>query len=446
GAGAAALRAAELGRDRPDDGDHRGRGQQALRPRAEAAQDDFEHPARRPAGDAAMTDPNLALDPVAVLAGEFAERYRRGEWPSLTEYTERYPDLADQIRGLFPALVVMEELGSVEGPGPSAIAAPNLGKVPDQLGDFRLLREVGRGGMGIVYEAVQESLGRHVALKVFPAHGLMSPTHLERFRREARAAARLHHTNIVPVHGVGEHDGVHYYAMQFIQGQGLDEVLKEVKRLRGQKAPPAGEGPGRGTGVSQSLAQSLLSGQFAGPDPCGQEGEGSAAALTERPAGATPLPPVPSPTGRSRGPDGAGAAGSVADSASGAELTSQTEAQYFRSVAQMGMQVAAGLDYAHKQGILHRDIKPSNLLLDPHGTVWITDFGLAKAEGADDLTRTGDILGTLRYMAPERFNGSSDPRSDVYGLGITLYELLTLRPAFEDSIRGRLIERVTYED
>ena len=105
-----------------------------------------------------MTDPNLALDPVAVLAGEFAERYRLGQRPSISEYTERYPELADQIRELFPALVVMEELGSVEGP--SAVTAPSLGKVPEQLGDFRLLREVGRGGMGIVYEAVQESLGR----------------------------------------------------------------------------------------------------------------------------------------------------------------------------------------------------------------------------------------------------------------------------------------------
>src|SRR5262249_52827432 len=116
-------------------------------------------------------------------------------------------------------------------------------RVPEQLGDYRILREVGRGGMGIVYEAVQESLGRHVALKVLPAHGLMSPTHLERFRREARAAARLHHTNIVPVHGFGEHEGVHYYAMQFIQGQGWDEVLKEVKRLRDRKGPSPAESP-----------------------------------------------------------------------------------------------------------------------------------------------------------------------------------------------------------
>jgi len=136
----------------------------------------------------------------------------------------------------------------------------------------------------------------------------------------------------------------------------------------------------------------------------------------------------------------------IAGSASGTELTAQPEAQYFRSVAQMGVQVAAGLDYAHKQGILHRDIKPSNLLLDARGTVWITDFGLAKAEGADELTRTGDIVGTLRYMAPERFHGGSDPRSDVYSLGVTLYEMLTLCPAFEDSNRVRLMGRVTHED
>ncbi len=128
------------------------------------------------------------------------------------------------------------------------------------------------------------------------------------------------------------------------------------------------------------------------------------------------------------------------------ELTSQQDAQYHRSVAQMGVQVANGLDYAHKQGVLHRDIKPSNLLLDAKGTVWITDFGLAKAEGADDLTETGDIVGTVRYMAPERFNGWSDPRSDVYSLGITLYEILTLHPALTNSSRMRLIERIMYDD
>src|SRR5260221_3089046 len=114
----------------------------------------------------------------------------------------------------------------------------------DRLGDYRILREVGRGGMGVVYEAVQESLGRHVAIKVLPAQNWKNPTHLERFRREARAVARLHHTNIVPVFGVGESEGVHYYAMQFIQGQSLDSVLHELKRLRRvRSAPPRGPTP-----------------------------------------------------------------------------------------------------------------------------------------------------------------------------------------------------------
>src|SRR5262245_53131748 len=144
-------------------------------------------------------------DPVDRLAEEFAARYRRGEAPSLSEYTDRYPELADEIREVFPALVAMERLkpaageatGGYDGPGQEE-SAPL-----DHLGDYRILREVARGGMGVVYEAEQESLGRHVALKVLPPHARLNPTYLERFRREAKAAARLHHTNIVPVFGVG---------------------------------------------------------------------------------------------------------------------------------------------------------------------------------------------------------------------------------------------------
>ena len=118
---------------------------------------------------------------------------------------------------------------------------------------------------------------------------------------------------------------------------------------------------------------------------------------------------------------------------------------FFRSVAQIGRQAAQGLAYAHARGIVHRDIKPSNLLLDTAGVVWITDFGLAKAED-DGLTATGDILGTLRYMAPERFRGEGDARADIYALGLTLYELLTLRPAFDSSDRLKLIEQIKTEE
>jgi serine/threonine protein kinase/WD40 repeat protein len=361
-----------------------------------------------------MTETHSGPDLLNDLAHEFAERFRRGERPTLTEYTDRYPDLADQIRDLFPALVVMEQFGSVAGPPSEATPGP---QIPPQLGEYRILREVGRGGMGIVYEAVQESLGRHVALKVLPFHGLISPTHLERFEREAKAVARLHHTNIVPVFGIGVHAGVHYYAMQFIQGQGLDTVLNEVRRLRGETAAA------RGQAVTVSLARGLLTGQLDSPEPGAACPAGLEGAV--KPS-ATPIPSV------------------AGDHTS--ELTGPSEAQYFRGVARLGVQVAEALAYAHRQGIVHRDIKPSNLLLDTQGVVWVTDFGLVKDESGDQLTQTGDIVGTVRYMAPERFDGRGDGRSDLYSLGATLYELLALCPAFADVNRGRLVQRVLHEE
>jgi serine/threonine protein kinase/WD40 repeat protein len=366
-----------------------------------------------------MTETHSGPDLLSDLAHEFAERYRRGERPALTEYTDRYPDLAEQIRDVFPALVVMEEFGSVAGQPPAAAPGP---PIPRQLGEYRILREVGRGGMGVVYEAVQESLGRHVALKVLPFHGLVSQPHLERFEREAKAAARLHHTNIVPVFGIGSFVGVHYYAMQFIQGQGLDAVLNEVRRLHGE-AVPAGGQP-----MTVSLARGLLTGQLDAPP--------AAAGVTVTLPAGPPQPAAPRPAPRAPSP--------VGDHLSA--LTGPSEAQYCRGVARLGVQVAEALAYAHRQGIVHRDIKPSNLLLDAQGVVWVTDFGLVKEEDGSNLTQPGDIVGTVRYMAPERFDGHSDARSDVYSLGATLYELLALRPAFEDAHRARLVERVLHEE
>jgi WD40 repeat protein/serine/threonine protein kinase len=348
------------------------------------------------------------------LAAEFVERHRGGEHPPLSEYTARHPDLAADIRELFPALVQLEQLKPpADATGAFESTAPSNGTRLERLDDYRILREVGRGGMGVVYEAEQESLGRHVALKVLPAAALLNPTYLERFRREAKAAARLHHTNIVPVFGVGEAGGVHFYAMQFIRGEGLDKVLADVRRLRlhpGQATPPT-------VASERSIAHSLVSGQFGGASPVGQ---------------AFP----PDETSQAGKPD--------LRSTSGLSV-SGPEADYYRGVARLGVQAAEALAYAHRQGILHRDVKPSNLLLDAQGTVWVTDFGLAKAEGADELTQTGDIVGTVRFMAPERFEGQSLPQSDVYSLGLTLYELLTLRPAFDHTNKAKLIEMVVIE-
>ncbi len=381
-----------------------------------------------------MSEASSGSDLVNDLVEGFLERYRRGERPPLTEYTEKYPALAERIRTLFPALLLMEAIGPSDGLAPRPVAGQTDAgaPMPRRLGDYTLLRTVGSGGMGIVYEAIQESLGRHVALKVLPLHHLADPTRLERFRREARAAARMHHTHIVPVHGIGEHDGLHFYTMQFIRGHGLDAVLHEVKRLRHDaSAPVAAEAPDGPVNLT-TLAIQLRAGHFpadkAKSSEVGEPAEGAPPSDPGRAtiAASTPLPP--------------------AESIDRSGLSDQPESQYVHSVARIGADVADGLEYAHQQGILHRDIKPSNLLLDAKGQVWVTDFGLAKAQDSDELTRTGDIVGTLKYMAPERFKGWSDPRSDIYALGATLYELLTLRPVFEESDRIKLIEQVLHQN
>lgn len=174
---------------------------------------------------------------VMELAEEFLERYRQGQRPSLKDYIDRHPELADEVREVFPAMAMMENIAinddsldgeTTEAPDCSRCTPP----LPRQIGDFRIIREIGHGGMGVVYEADQVSLGRHVALKILPVQMLSDRKQRLRFEREAKAAARLHHSNIVPVFGVGEYKGTAYYVMQFIQGLGLDEVIDELKRLR----------------------------------------------------------------------------------------------------------------------------------------------------------------------------------------------------------------------
>src|SRR5437868_15024621 len=184
--------------------------------------------------------------PVDRLAEEFVERYRRGERPAISEYTEKYPELAGELQEIVAALVLIEEHGRAQvKPGSNAESqAQSDSPAPVQLGDYRVLREIGRCGMGVVYEAVQESLGRHVALKVLPSHALLDGVRLKRFQHEAQAAARLHHTNIVPIFGVGTAEGVYFYAMQFIQGRGLDEVIEELRELK--RADREGSAPATG--------------------------------------------------------------------------------------------------------------------------------------------------------------------------------------------------------
>jgi WD40 repeat protein/serine/threonine protein kinase len=385
-------------------------------------------------------DPSEA-DPFGAIADEFLEAIRQGQGPSVEEFAQRYPEHADEIRDMLPALLLMEQAKSAdEGPGegggvgaPSARAAASPLR---QLGDYQILREVGRGGMGVVYEAQQLSLGRHVAIKVLAAHALLDPRQLGRFQREARSAAKLHHTNIVPVFGVGEQDGLHYYVMQFIPGLGLDLVLDELRRLRQQRGKSATtkvDAPGGRTNVirdvsAADVARGLLSGEFkasGGREP--PERAETQGAHAPRSPDTSAIIHLPGQTETS--------------------TLSESGNQYWQSVARVGMQVADALAHAAGQGVLHRDIKPSNLLLDDTGNVWVTDFGLAKAESdGDDLTHTGDVVGTLRYLAPERFSGQGDLRSDVYALGLTLYELLALRPAFDEADRHKLVKQMMHDE
>ncbi|HEY7426639.1 MAG TPA: protein kinase [Gemmataceae bacterium] len=333
-------------------------------------------------------------DPLDVVAEEFAERCRRGEQPSLSEYLARYPQWADELRDLLPAAAMMEELRRHK----QSVRAVAGSEPIERLGDYRIVRELGRGGMGIVYEAIQESLGRHVALKVLPRHSLLDPKKLARFQREAQAAAGLHHSNIVPVFGVGEYDGLHYYVMQLIAGQGLHEVLGRLRQ---------------GASWPEILSRS---------EPP------TTADMTIPLETASPPLPVPVP-GKQTG--------------TGIGNGNEGESAHWREVARLGVQASDALDYAHKHGTLHRDIKPANILLDAQGTVWLTDFGLAKLSEQHNLTSTGDLVGTLQYLAPESLHGQTDARSDVYSLGLTVYELLTLAPPFPESNPAKLLQQVS---
>jgi eukaryotic-like serine/threonine-protein kinase len=367
--------------------------------------------------------PELATDerdPFEALAEEFIARRRKGETPNLDEFVARLPERAEEIRELFPAIAAMERWKPRPGTPRQRLGG---GPVRERIGEYRLIREIGRGGMGIVYEAEQPSLGRRVAIKVLPGTGWADDRPMQRFLREAKTTASLKHGNIVPVYAVGQEEDLHYYVMPLIVGAGLDKVILELRERK--------------------IAS------FDGNETFDEDILGVARTLLERTNGGTPTlsrgaktEPFDSPlslivlepTGRltdhplRRGP------------------ARNSENRHWQGIAGIGRQVADALQHAHDAGVLHRDIKPANLLLDADGMIWVADFGLAKAMSHDDLSRTGDLVGTLRYMAPERFRGVCDGRSDLYSLGLTLYELMTLRPAHDVTDRTELIRKIAEAD
>ncbi|MGE0479921.1 MAG: protein kinase [Phycisphaerae bacterium] len=272
------------------------------------------------------------------------------------------------------------------------------------VGDFEILDEIGRGGMGVVYRARQISLNRVVALKLLGANLGGSERTITRFLREAQAAARLHHTNIVPVYAQGHEHGCFYYAMELIDGAPLSAVLAaDPVRLRLPDAPP-------------EIVES-----------------------------------APSPRASANAPDAPAAAGTAVSGlrrgASGRVSTRRTADH--KRIARLIAEAADALHHAHQQGIVHRDVKPQNMLLGRDDKLHVTDFGLARVLDEAGMTMTSEILGTPSYMAPEQITGDRnaiDARTDVFALGATLYELLTGRRPFVGESYDQVIHAILHRD
>ncbi len=323
-------------------------------------------------------DDDLVVDAVK----KYMSLLDAGAAPPQEEFLRQYPSIADDLR---PSLEGLALVHRAQMPKPSFYAESSDAEFTTKpIGDFKIVGELGRGGMGVVYEAIQLSLGRRVALKVLPFASGLDEVRLQRFRNEAHAAAALHHTNIVPVYAVGSDRGVHYYAMQLIDGHTLAEMIANLRQ------------------------ESMFDHRDHDEDPHSSTLPQASATYVSKPSQADRL-------------------------------------RHYRSVVRMITQAATAIEHAHQYGVVHRDIKPANLLLDAAGKIWVADFGLAQVQSDSELTRTGDPMGTLRYMSPEQASGNRsllDHRTDIYSLGVTLYELLTLQPAIRGEGYRELLNQV----
>ena len=358
----------------------------------------------------------------------FLELAESGRAPELESFLSGYPDLADELREALDGLALVQGLvGSGVGPGGLGTRRLEAGY---RVAGYRIVRELGRGGMGVVYEAVHVDLDRPVALKILGGHAAPGSSGRRRFLNEAKTAAGLHHTHIVPVFDVGQVGGLCYYAMQRIEGSGLDRVLRVLRRDRlTASGSPSGRGSsGPSPHQTAALDDDHHSASHSASGLLSVPGRGGDSTASWAPGARAPIgaprrddrpPPFLPPTG----------------------------ADYYRWVARVGRQAAEALAYAHRRGVVHRDVKPSNLLVDARGIVWVADFGLARRLEDPGQTRGDGPVGTPRYMSPEQAEGRTvGPATDVYSLGATLYELLTLRPPFDGQSTAELVRQIADRD
>ena len=364
--------------------------------------------------------PPESQEELSRILEDYLADLERGVRRDPTELIAAHPDLAEPLKLYLDSLDFLHK-AAVDLGGESA-TPPADGWQHKELGDFKIEREIGRGGMGIVYAAEQMSIRRQVALKVLPFAAVLDQKQIARFNNEAQAAGQLNHPHIVPVYSVGCERGVHYYSMQLIEGQSLDLAIEELRIWAGEvtadeiqsvastKSRLTSEAQGAKRGRESSSAQSLPSSEY--------------------PPAAIHSPASPTDEGFST-------------------ARSVKNRGHIRTATQLAIEAAEAIHHAHEYGIVHRDIKPSNLLIDRQGKLWITDFGLARCQAGNNLTMTGDLLGTARYMSPEQAAGRGelvDHRTDIYSLGVTLYELLTLHHPFRASDRQALLRQIEHDE
>lgn len=346
---------------------------------------------------AADPENSLAREPLELIVTQFSDAVRRGEHPSIEDYVARHREWEPQIRELLPLIENLERWKADKEVECLRRSVPDEFPIR-RLGKYELIRELGRGGMGIVFEAVRAGTDRHVAVKLLPwRFAAERPRWRERFHREAATIARLRHSHIVRVYTFGTHEGYCFYVMQLIEGVSLDWIIRrlretsdvvyvdEIRRAGREERGRGAEAAGDGFGLSDEWPEA-------------------------------------------RGRQSSQSCGLGRDS--------------WEAFARIGLQVARALAHAHSKGVLHNDVKPGNLLLERAGNVIVTDFGLGRSD-EDNVTLADEHpTGTLRYMAPERLLGHCDARSDVYSLGLTLYELATQTSAFVADDRRQVVEQI----